>query len=311
MQAGRAAGEPSRGRHPALLVTVFPYPSEVGRSQLIRALLIGALGAFFLVVIGWIVIAVPREVIEPYSDAQLAGITDRAKSLELRDSRIKMQNDLRGSLLQLVGGIALAAGLVLTYRQLRMNRDGQITERFTAAISHLGQDDGNLSVTLGGIHALERIARDSHSDRSAIQEILAAYVRAHAPLPPSDGLPGPDTPRAEVPRMAARLPAVQAALTVLGRMPRPADVGNRLDLRRTDLRRVDLRGANLRFADLEEADLRFAVLGGADLRNIVVWGTNFTDAQLNNVQISDIKGGHTAIWPADFDPATGAHSTTS
>ena len=111
--------------------------------------------------------------------------------------------------------------------------------------------------------------------------------------------------------MAARLPAVQAALTVLGRMPRPADVGNRLDLRRTDLRRVDLRGANLRFADLEEADLRFAVLGGADLRNIVVWGTNFTDAQLNNVQISDIKGGHTAIWPADFDPATGAHSTTS
>jgi len=53
------------------------------------------------------------------------------------------------------------------------------------------------------------------------------------------------------------------------------------------------------------------VLGGADLRNIVVWGTNFTDAQLNNVQISDIKGGHTAIWPADFDPATGAHSTTS
>jgi hypothetical protein len=43
----------------------------------------------------------------------------------------------------------------------------------------------------------------------------------------------------------------------------------------------------------------------------VVWGTNFTDAQLNNVQISDIKGGDTAIWPADFDPETGAHSTTS
>ena len=108
--------------------------------------------------------------------------------------------------------------------------------------------------------------------------------------------------------MAARLPAVQAALTVLGRMPRPADVGNRLDLRRTDLRRVDLRGANLRFADLEEADLRFASLGGADLRNIIVYGTNFTDTQMENVQISDVKGGHRAIWPADFDLATGTHT---
>lgn len=280
----------------------------MGRSQLIRALVIGALGAAFLIVIGWVVIVVPQEVIAPYSDAQLAGVTDPVKVLELRDSRIKMQNDLRGSLLQLVAGIALAAGLVLTYRQLRMNRDGQITERFTAAISHLGQDDGNLSVTLGGIHALERIARDSHSDRSAIQEILAAYVRDHAPWPPRAGQPGPDAPLAELPRMAARLPAVQAALTVLGRMPRPADAGNRLDLRRTDLRRVDLRGANLRFADFEEAHLRFAVLGRADLRDIVVWGTDFTDAKLQNVRISDIAGGNSVTWPADFDPATGTHT---
>ncbi|GAA0577648.1 hypothetical protein GCM10010172_73040 [Paractinoplanes ferrugineus] len=272
--------------------------------------MIGALGAFFLVVAGWLVIVVPPQVIAPCSDARLAGVTDRAKNLELRDSRIKMPNDLRAGLLQLAGGIALAAGLVLTYRQLRMNRDGQITERFTAAISHLGQDEDNLSVTLGGIYALERIARDSHSDRSAIQEILAAYVRARAPSPPRNGLPGPDTPRADMPRMAARLPAVQAALPVLGRMPRPADVGNRLDLRRTDLRRVDLRGANLRFADLEEADLRFAVLGGADLRDLVVCGTDFTDARLNDVRICDFKGGDTATWPAGFDPATGTCTTS-
>jgi uncharacterized protein YjbI with pentapeptide repeats len=91
-------------------------------------------------------------------------------------------------------------------------------------------------------------------------------------------------------------------------MPRPTDAGNRLDLRRTDLRRVDLRGADLRFADFEEADLRFAVLGGADLRDIVVWGTDFTEAQLNDVRISAISGGDTAIWPADFDPATGTYT---
>lgn len=302
---------PSQGpRRPPAVRGCCRTLARVSRSQLIRALVIGALGTAFLFVLGWLVIVVPQQVIVPYTDAQLAAVTDPVKSLELRDSRVKLQNELRGSLLQLVAGIALAAGLVLTYRQLRMNRDGQITERFTAAIGHLGQKDGNLSVTLGGIHALERIARDSHSDRSAIQEILAAYVRDHAPWPPKAGQPGPDATRAEVPRMAARLPAVQAALTVLGRMPRPADTGNRLDLRRTDLRRVDLRGADLRFADLEEADLRFAVLNRADLSNIVVWGTNFTDASLQDARISDVVGAELVIWPADFDPATGTHATT-
>jgi hypothetical protein len=81
---------------------------------------------------------------------------------------------------------------------LKINRDGQLTDRFTAAITHLGQDD-NLSVTLGGIQALERIARDSRSDRGAIQEILAAYVRDHSPWPPKASQPGENEPLSDLP----------------------------------------------------------------------------------------------------------------
>jgi hypothetical protein len=39
----------------------------------------------------------------------------------------------------------------------------------------------NNDVTVGGIYALERIARDSPDDRAAIGEVLTAYVRGHAP----------------------------------------------------------------------------------------------------------------------------------
>jgi hypothetical protein len=58
-----------------------------------------------------------------------------------------------------VGGLFIALGAVLTARTYYLNREGQITERYTRAIDQLGST--SLSVRLGGIYALERIARDS------------------------------------------------------------------------------------------------------------------------------------------------------
>ncbi|GAA3291100.1 pentapeptide repeat-containing protein [Dactylosporangium vinaceum] len=278
-------------------------------SGLNRAIAVSAAVAAAIAAVVWMVISLPQSIVPPYSEGQLAGITDPAKSLELRDSRIKMQNEVRGSLLQLIGGVALASGLVLTYRQLRINRDGQLTDRFTAAIDHLGQDaNSSLAMTLGGIYALERIARDSRSDRSAIQDILAAFIRDRSPWPPRPGELDASTPISDLPRLAGRLPAVQAALTVLGRMPRPISRNQRLDLRRTDLRRANLQSADLRLVDLEEAHLERAWLRAANLNEASLWGTDLTDAKLHEVKIFNVQGGEAAIWPADFDPQRGVHT---
>jgi hypothetical protein len=89
------------------------------------------------------------------------------------------------TLAQILGGAALLSGLYFTWRTLQVNREGQITERFTRAIDQLGatDDDGNprLEIRLGGIYALERIARDSPGrDYSTVMEILTAYVRENA-----------------------------------------------------------------------------------------------------------------------------------
>jgi hypothetical protein len=53
-----------------------------------------------------------------------------------------------------------------------------ITDRLTHAIDQLGND--KVDVRIGGIYALERLAKDSASDWPAIGEILAAFIRAHA-----------------------------------------------------------------------------------------------------------------------------------
>jgi hypothetical protein len=51
---------------------------------------------------------------------------------------LKAENDARTTLLQGVAGLVLVVGAGATWRQLQINREGQITERFNKAIDHLG-----------------------------------------------------------------------------------------------------------------------------------------------------------------------------
>ncbi len=57
------------------------------------------------------------------------------------------ESDARTALIQAVAGAALLIGLLFTWRTLRLNRQSQITERFTKAIEQLG-DRSKLDVRL-------------------------------------------------------------------------------------------------------------------------------------------------------------------
>src|SRR6516225_2261792 len=74
-------------------------------------------------------------------------------------------------------------------RTVELTERGQVTERYTKAIEQLGSDKG-LDVRIGGIYALERIARDSAKDHPTVMEVLAAFIREHsheqAPAPEHD-----------------------------------------------------------------------------------------------------------------------------
>ena len=116
------------------------------------------------------------------------------------------------TLVQILTGLLVLAGLYWTSRRVlaaednvRVAEEGHLTDRFTKAIAQLG--DKEMAIRLGGIYALERIAKDSEKDHGPIMEVLTAYVRENAPR------------QAEAPQTApAPLPTdLQAILTVLGR----------------------------------------------------------------------------------------------
>ena len=76
--------------------------------------------------------------------------------------------------------------LLFTARNFTLSREGQVTDRYTKAIEQLGSD--KLDVRIGGIYALERVARDSAKDHPTVMEVLTAFIREHSrePWPPPD-----------------------------------------------------------------------------------------------------------------------------
>ena len=144
-----------------------------------RALVLGTLG-LVVAVVGLLVLAV---VLPPH-------LIDTG-SMSAAD-RLQAENDLRTTLLQAVGGAVLLTGVAFTALTLRLNKQGQITDRFTKAIDQLG-DPEKLHVRVGGIYALERIARDSPDDHQTIMEVLTSFLREASPRM------GPDSRSAEAP----------------------------------------------------------------------------------------------------------------
>jgi hypothetical protein len=174
--------------------------------------------------------------------------------------RAKAQGDFRGHLLQAFAGLVLIVGAYFTGRTFALNREGQITERFTRAVEQLANDE-KLDVRLGGIYALERIARDSATHYEPVVEVLTAFLREHAHRRPKESRPHRWLrPKAGEPAEVIQLPADhQAAATVLGRRDR----GRERPDYRLDLRRVDLRSAIL-----TEADLENTLFNGANLESV-------------------------------------------
>ena len=195
------------------------------------------------------------------------------------DNRVKIWT----TIVQAIGGAALLIGLLFTWRNLRatqlkldIDREGQLTNRFTQATTQLGAQlsDGrpNVEARLGGIYALSSIARDSLKDYWPVMEILTAYVRHNADWRYL-GQEGSSPSNVKSPEPKQRTD-IQAILAVLGRSTPPEAKALRLD-QKFDLRYTDLRGAEFWDAHLERTDFWGAHLEGAQL-----WGACLNDAKL-------------------------------
>lgn len=238
-----------------------------------------------LLAVGWLALAIAAFLIlppllHPLLPASELRPLSAVQRIERQQDQRKLQDDVRTTLVQgSVGLLALAGasvGVYVGWRQLQLTREGQITDRFLRAVDQLGDD--KVDVRFGGIYALERIAKDSPPDRSAITDVLSAYIRRR--------LPSSEVRDEHVLPLQFRVPDAQAALTVLCRSPlcdeRIVSDTRRLNLSRTDLRRADLNAAQLQHANLWAAQLQGADVRNAHLEGAILEYANFGRFQSDN-----------------------------
>ena len=205
----------------------------------------------------------------------------------------------RGRVLALGAGLLATGALLFTARRFVLSRDGRVTGRYATAREQLGCE--KVDVRIGGIHALERVARDSPADHPAVMEMLAAFIREHSheQRPP----PGPSG-RAREPSLR---PDVQAALTVVGRRLTERDI-EPIDLAGADLTGANLGGARLTGANLDGSYLTGAELTKAGLANAVLARADLRAAKLVRADLTGANLGGARLTGANL---TGANLTSA
>jgi len=247
-------------------------------------------------------------------------------------ARIDAETSARAALIQGIGGLLLfvTAGvswqnLKATQRNVLVAEDKQVTERFSKAVEMLGNEN-SLYIRLGGIYALERIAKDSPKDHWQVIEVLTAFVREKArlkneqkPFYITDHFAGMHEDFHEDPYGdscedysnedewdgTTRNPNrnyiypcpvdIQAILTALGRRIRTHENGEQhhLDLNQTDLRGIvltgDLTGINLQGVNLQWAELKNVEMIGANLTKANLELAKFEGANLQGVNLEDAQ----------------------
>jgi hypothetical protein len=322
-------------------MTLLP-PSRVRRAAAIRVL---AVLVFCLLALALGAVAV--FVLPPY-------LAPRSAFTNAGDA-VRAQNDVRGVMVQVAGGLVLLVGAYVTWRQLQLSRESmlqtmeatnaqlkaaqdqltvdresQLTQRFAQAVDQLGSEQ--IVVRIGGIYALERVARNSAADAGAVAELLCSYIRQHSPRAAGGAVHDPSA--ASIPdHLELRAADVRTALFVLKKGTIRPEGDEPLRLLGTDLQRagldsarlagVDLQGADLRWAwlrwahldgaDLSYADLRGAHLDGASLVGAEMTGALFQGTHLEGASLLDVPdldhaqlegavADDETVWPEQFSP---------
>lgn len=195
-------------------------------------------------------------------------------------------------------------------------RETHVTELFTKAIDQLGSE--NLSVRLGGIYALERIANESERDFWPIMQVLSAFIKERCPLRETSG----DSQQTLIDETIISSGGthyhfdVQGALSVIGRRNEKFDdVNGDLDLSDADLRNANFNDGNFGICNFFNSNLSEAwfmdsnfeggKLSFANLTNCTLVRANFSEAELSFAEMHDSKLTGTNLCGADLVGAKG------
>ncbi len=170
--------------------------------------------------------------------------------------------------------------------QTDSDRQRRLAENFLKAVEQLGSE--SLHVRLGGIYALEYIARQSREHYWAVFEMLTAFVRTRASWQKPVSCEHPNAP--DAPGKSHKMAQdILAILTVIGRRTssdRSFEKQHKLSL---DLSSCDLRGADFHRFQLENVDFSGGNLEGSTFEHASLEFSRFMGGRLAGVDFGDAR----------------------
>jgi hypothetical protein len=246
----------------------------------------------------------------PIRTVARAGITDPKERLEL-------ENELRKTATQALGGGALAVtlfsgiGSYLTQqRTARLTEEREYSSALAKNISDLQQAPVSSPARVGAIYALGQLASAADARVTGqrlpygriVAQVLSTFVRQSYPAPRQWLPPKPDSillrtsrfkdnplnPFACAYKYPEPRPGLQAALEVLGKLQRlhPDDITlQETDLRQTWVPETFFRGAYLRNVVLANAVMRDSDLTGANLEEAILYCADLQRVDLRHADL--------------------------
>jgi uncharacterized protein YjbI with pentapeptide repeats len=170
---------------------------------------------------------------------------------------------------------------IVAQRQADTAEQGLITDRINKAVEGLGavrevkegevsSTEPNLEVRVGALYSLERLTHDSLRDRTAILNILIAYLANNSPQEPSLGKSTDDQKEIQSPRTDVRV-----ALNIIEKFP--ADT---IDLSGVAFHHCDLSGRSFANRTFDCAKFENCNLTRASFENSHFIATTFTGSYL-------------------------------
>jgi uncharacterized protein YjbI with pentapeptide repeats len=189
-------------------------------------------------------------------------------------------------------GVSLDRSSKAAEKQAENASKSHVADTYTKAIEQLGAVDSkgepNLELRLGGLYALEKIAKANEDYHPQITEVLCAYVRMHCPREYEEHETDGSHIQEYDPRIGFDLIRIdiQACLTVIGKRKLAYDTTGHLNLERIAIDQASLYEADLSDAKINKSNLNGVNLVGANLIKADLSRSNLNGSNLSKANLS-------------------------
>lgn len=216
---------------------------------------------FFFIILSFLSIVVI--VFLPKYQVSLLTLSD---PLEVKN----LENELRRTIIQLIGGIFLVLGAYLSWNTYAQTKERDFAQQLNKIISLMGNNKDY--VKIGAIYSLKQITENHEDNYDIVLNILTSYLRDYGKWQDTE--------------YSSNVELRQSLLSVINSI-RVYNTQRQIDLSHLDLKDLSLQSMNLKNIKFIESYFNSSDLKNSNFDNSILSGSSFNNANLESTSFKN------------------------